>query len=88
MAFFQVVAETRTTPAVIVPEMKALAPRHYVIVNKRPFATLAEVETAARQDTHYPDAEMYAVEAPTPQEASALFRQADPGAWPLVRGRL
>ena len=88
MAYFQVVVETRTIPSVIFPEDAAVGPRRYVIVNKRAFATLAEVMAAAGQDTHYPAAAIYAVEAPTPREASALFSRAAPDTWPLVRGPL
>jgi hypothetical protein len=83
MPYFQVVVETMVGSSPTHPEM--VASSRHVIVNKHPFATLEEVMTAAVHDTHYPNAAIYAVEAPTPQEAAAVYKQAGPSKLKLIR---
>jgi len=81
--FFQVFAETASVSSTTHPGL--VSEFSHVIVRKRAFASLEEVIEAASNDQHYPNADMYAVEATTPRQASAIFRTADRSTLRLIR---
>ncbi len=83
MPFFQVLADTTGVQSSTRPDL--VGNFSHIIVNKHPFTTVKEAIEAASTEQHYPNADIYAVEAETSREASKLFGQTDRSALRLIR---
>lgn len=84
LAFYQVIHEPAGTPDPCIPGQF----RHgtYTIVPNRSFATLEEVIQATNSDTHYPYADIYAIEAKNPDQAEAIFQTSKSTLSPIRKG--